>query len=358
MLLAPRRSGKTSLLMQLMDQPPTEWAPVYLDLEQTSAPIEFAVSLAWVLRQQPSLGARLDLPELRAADEAASPDSRRRQIEWQGPLYRAIGADWPDFCKRLLGAVGEAPAMLLLLDELGDFLEALDQGKERKDFVAWFHDCLAGPGGHRLIVTGSRHLEHLIERLRLKKAFARFDRFPLPLLEEDAARQLFEERLRAGRIRPAPDLAAYALQRVGPQVPFYVQMLADFVLEQVPEGRDLDDRTVIDAAYEGGVLGFRGQAYFEELEARLKSYDAYHRRRAGRLVLRLIAEADNIDEGVLAVRFQEATGESPEKFKELMALLEEYFFLDRKDGCCRFQVPVLRDYALRYYTDSRAAWGS
>ena len=125
-------------------------------------------------------------------------------------------------------------------------------------------------------------------------------------------------------------------------------MLADAVLPQLSPG-DFTEPERLVAAYQTALLGHAGQAYFSDLERRMKTYDAFVQRRAGQLVLRLIAERRQVHDDDLRLRYAQAKFGSEEQFRWLMTLLEEYFFLSNDGGNWRFRAPVLRDYALRYF---------
>jgi hypothetical protein len=343
MLLGPRRNGKTTLLRWLVDEPPAGFAPVYLDLERIAEPAALAVELCVGLRKHPA-ATRFKLAEL----ESEIPEDPVAAIAWRNALYARIGDGWADFLRRLLRAASDHLTPLLLLDEFGDFLELLEKDGDRlRPFLVEIQH-LAATGPQRLIITGSRSLEFLIERLDIGNSFQSFRRFALPDFEQCSARRLFEERLRARDIRPAREVTEKALALVGHNVPFYIQLLADAVLPQLSPG-DFTEPERLVAAYQTALLGHAGQAYFSDLERRMKTYDAFVQRRAGQLVLRLIAERRQVHDDDLRLRYAQAKFGSEEQFRWLMTLLEEYFFLSNDGGNWRFRAPVLRDYALRYF---------
>ncbi len=344
MLLGPRRNGKTTLLRWLVDEPPAGFAPVYLDLERVADPTSLAIEICVGMRQHPAVKMQTQLPEL--ADEM--PEDPVGAIAWRNTLYGRIGDGWADFLSRLLRAADDHPAPLLLLDEFGDFLELLERDESRfRPFLSEIRQ-LAVSGPHRLVITGSRSLEFLIERLGIADSFQSFRKFALPDFEKHAARRLFEERLRARDVRPSREVTEKALALVGHEVPFYVQLLADAVLPQLPPG-DFTEPELLAAAYQTALLGHAGQAYFSDLERRMKTYDAFVQRRAGQLVLRLIAERGQVHEEDLRLRYRQAKFGTEDQFRWLLTLLEEYFFLSSDGGNWRFRAPVLRDYALRYF---------
>lgn len=344
MLLGSRRSGKTSLLYSLVDDPPEGVAPVYLDMERLLDPPGLAVELAAAFVRQPLLAPRIEDAGI-LSDDLPEPTGETERL-WRGALHHAVKDDWAAFIGRLLAACRDDPVPLLLLDEYGDFLHALQGGPDLGDFVDLTRDCLA-TGPHRLIVTGSRSLEHLVRTLGVDAAFAGFCRFVLPAFEPEAARVLFGELLRARGWRPTREAVDKGVELVGHQVPYFLQMLADDVPPAGPPA-DLTDPGVVERAYRETMLGYPGQTYFDYLEQRLKANDQYHRRRVGQQLLRLVAERGEVLVDELVLRFAETAG-GRDALDDLLMFLEEYFFLERAGEKWRFSTPVLRDYVRRYY---------
>ncbi|MCP4692820.1 MAG: hypothetical protein GY859_32560 [Desulfobacterales bacterium] len=58
-----------------------------------------------------------------------------------------------------------------------------------------------------------------------------------------------------------------------------------------------------------------------------------------------------MEHDTLEMHFQEDAGGS-KGLSGMLALLEEYFFLERVGRRYRFQAKVMRDYALKYYPPS------
>jgi len=344
-LLGPRKSGKTSLLFWLKDEPPSGFETVYINLERCADATSFVVELISEARQHSKLASRLN--ELRLG---TVPDLPTKQIEWKDKLREKVDKDWSKFVGRAVDKLRGDPAPLVILDEFGEFLSGIRDTDELKPFVDAIRKMSKHPD-FRVIITGSRNLEYLLKDLCLESEFSAFSRFPLPPLDELSAERIFQEQLRSRQIRPSQAVVKRAIELVGHQVPFYVQMIADAVVVAVTEG-DLIDTQIVEDAYHKVILGHHGQAYFQDLEVRLKSYKDFREHRAGQRVLRFIAQHNSVDAAELLARCK-GQGISDKQFEALMALLEEYFFLTLRDSQYSFLTPVLRDYALRFYPPSK-----
>ena len=348
MLLGPRRNGKTSLLQWLVDEPAEGWAAIYIDLERVPDPTSLAVEIGCAFKKHPDFQSRIDLAEL----HAAVPETPVKEIEWRNTLYKQIGDGWADFIRRLIQSAGENPAPLLLLDELGEFIDHIQRDEAIfQPFLGVVREFLSASGSHRIVVTGSRSMEFLIEKLGIVDAFRNFRRFPLPDFEPGSARRLFEERLRARGIRPSRSVTDKALNLVGHQIPFFIQLLADALPSEL--SGDFSDPSILEGAFREALLGHAGQAYFNDLERRMRFYDNFTQRRAGQLILRLIAERGKVNEDELRLRYEQKQLGNTEQYQNLMALLEEYFFLEKQENDWQYRAPVLQAYALRYFPPSR-----
>ncbi len=344
-LLGPRKSGKTSLLFWLKDEPPSGFETVYINLERVADATSFGVELISEARQHPKLTSRLNKLRL-----GKVPDQPTEQIKWKDKLRDKVDKDWSKFVERAVETLQGAPTPLVILDEFGEFLSEIRGTDELEPFVDAIRKMANRPD-FRVIITGSRNLEYLLKDLGLESAFSAFSRFALPPLDKLSAERIFMEQLRSQQIRPSQEVVKRAIELVGHQVPLYVQMIADAVLATGTEG-DLTETQIVEDAYHKAILGHHGQAYFQDLEVRLKSYDDFREHRAGQQVLRFIAQHNSVDAAELLARCQ-SQGISEKQFEALMALLEEYFFVIQSDSQYSFQTPVLRDYALRFYPPSK-----
>jgi AAA ATPase domain len=175
LLVAPRRSGKTSVLRRLEKELNAQWQTAYLDLERDLSAADMAARL-WVL----------------AAKEPIRAAQQRAHADWQSLFSAAL--------RRLRGS--ETPRkVVLLLDELVYFLENLvpaggrrGQGRERVLAFLQSLSNLCMPADIQVVVAGSLELgEYLrdavdIREHELPPLFRSLVTFPLPLPSFSSAR--------------------------------------------------------------------------------------------------------------------------------------------------------------------------
>ena len=348
MLLSPRRTGKTSVMLALTDRPPMNWTPIYINLETSTGLRSFIIDLVCKLVENEIIGEHLNLQDFDTFSFPSGKITSLQSIKIRDDIDRIIGKEIVGFSRRIFHSISSGPPVLLLLDELGDFLSILIEEDEIDLFREWMN-VIEEDDMPRLIISGSKNLEYIIQVNELSDIFEDSNKYHLPAFDEDSALSLFEERLRAFDIRPSKNILRDSIELVGSAIPYYIQMLADFVIEEATKGSDLTDIELIKKAYHEGVLGFRGKSYFDEFDYRLRNYNAYHKRRAGRMILRQIALSDGIDDNELFDKYRDITGEdSRSTYNELIALIEEYFFIERRVEKYGFKSLVLRDWALKY----------
>lgn len=157
LLVAPRRSGKTSLLHRLAELLARRFQPVPLDVEK--------------FRNAEALTAEL---LARASSQRFIEALKQvRNQGWQAVLPKAVTA---------LAARGPGP-LVLILDELAWFLEHLE-GERAYTLLETLGEALVKTGA-RLVVAGSLDVERVARDqlgIRLPGLFGGLHRFPLPPL--------------------------------------------------------------------------------------------------------------------------------------------------------------------------------
>jgi energy-coupling factor transporter ATP-binding protein EcfA2 len=155
LLVAPRRSGKTSLLHRLVELLAPQVKALVVDVEKFRSVEAFAAEL-----------------RVRA--------SSQRFIE---ALKHARGHGWREVLSESLTTLAQGPGpLVLMLDELAWFLEELD--RESAQALLKALDVAVTRVGARLVIAGSLDLERLARELRMELpgVFGALHRFPLPPL--------------------------------------------------------------------------------------------------------------------------------------------------------------------------------
>lgn len=232
LLLAPRRVGKTSLLLRLRDQPSEGWDCSYLDVMSVDSEQRFVARLLAHLYQSSgdrkrwtsALGSELAGLLGRLAKVKAGP------VEWE--LVQAVGDDWQEVGSRALTLELPRPT-LLLIDELPVFVQRLLRvkgGAERADLLlSWFRGIRAeladGKSTVRFLLAGSIGLDSVVARAGLSSTINDLRPFRLGPLAVDDADGLLTTLGTVEGVELADAVRERALERISWAIPFHLQLL-------------------------------------------------------------------------------------------------------------------------------------
>ena len=316
LLLAPRRSGKTSLLRRLEKALAEDHAPVYVNLERDLSPADTAAR-CWVL----------------ATGERYRPAQRR--VEEQG---------WEPVLVDSLRSMAESRSLplVVLLDELVFFFQNLrkgtDEDRHQKAVLAFLETLAAvlAEVKARLAVAGSLDfLEYLQESAgldlrRIPPLFRGLHPYPLPPLALDSPSLEMRRVLLGTGIVPEPGDLDWLVDNVDLGVPYpalrFLDQLASRLRSEGRLGRS-DMEMLLDQFLDETDA-------FDEFEEHLARKSAYvpGSRRAASEALDLIAERP-AEEGVLERWIKEQLERGvPGQGDRLFNWLLETFPLRRQEG--------------------------
>jgi len=162
LFVAPRRFGKTSVMLHLRDNPKENYKAVFMDVEWFDSPSQFVTEvIAEMVRCLPNFRRALNKITklsnrlaglLRGIDVGISlkdPNSNYEIAELKIRLKERIEKDWQDLGKILLKQVEQADGkILLMLDEFPLMIKRMLKCMERtsvETFLHWFRSFRIGP---------------------------------------------------------------------------------------------------------------------------------------------------------------------------------------------------------------------
>ncbi|MCK4613556.1 MAG: hypothetical protein KAU14_02035, partial [Thermoplasmata archaeon] len=123
LLAAPRRFGKTSIMLQLRDNPKNGFTPLFFDIEHVESPEEFILELIGEIQKNKDIWNKIKsgfFSFFKAAGE------RIEEIEISSiriKLREAKDVDWKDLGKQLIKLITENEKKLLfILDEFPEMI--------------------------------------------------------------------------------------------------------------------------------------------------------------------------------------------------------------------------------------------
>jgi uncharacterized protein len=341
-LAAPRRYGKTSILRQLKKMLTEEKQPcLYIDVSPGISASWLLVTLVQEAMEDAYCRRSLEtVPELADWPE---PDAGPRQRSLAGRrLEKSLGTNVRNAGRRLLSALGNAGA-ILLVDEFSVFLRrALDRSQEQAKLIA---ELLAQsrrePKPTRQVLAGSAGLKSFLLFHGLADPFSDLKTVPLPPLGRQDAAVLTEELLYSERQCPSPQVVQEILTQIGAPIPFFLHALIDAIREKSMETGRLDSE-IVHWAYRVGLLGSRGNAYFREYKLDHQPYPKSLLRAAAALLLEVARRPKGVPQDQLREIFGRKA-QSPDGFESLLSCLQEDYDLTEHDGRWAMRSKVLRE---------------
>lgn len=358
LLLAPRRTGKTSLMHHLMDEGRPATRFVFLDVESVDSEALFVARLIRAIYEIEPPGAtwsRLATGVQAVLERIGKVNAGPVEVD----LTSAIGADWREAAHTVLALLGPVEdKVVVLIDEFPKFIERLlvDDRERGELFLDWFRAlridrALEGAEVHFLL-AGSIGLDAVVARAGLSASINDLEVFRLgPLYPGEVAH--FIDALCVGE---ALELDAESRQamaaRIDWPVPYHLQLLFSEVHRQVAFHGQTASAELVDACFER-LLAPERRKHFLHWEERLRDPLASPAEQA--LVRRLLAAAARDPDGIssdTARQLASSIGaECPDLHVVLGALVHDGYLVPHGDRW-RFASTLLRTWWLRWKVDA------
>jgi hypothetical protein len=360
LLLAPRRVGKTSLMLKLLDEAAAhDVTALYITVEGADTELDFVERLH--KGAETIEGA---LPLLKRISDS-SLGALVRRVKKVGPveLSDAESARWDTLGEEIVAALHEVAKetkrrVLLLVDEVPVFLLQLLQqdpsGARVRAFLHWVRELRVNPRFDdqvRWLVAGSIGLDNVARRLGLTKTINDFYVFQnLGAFSEAEARALLEARAVEHTFLLDEPVKARLIEQTGWLIPYHLQLLFSELMDHCGDLKIPATVEEVDAACER--LIERG-TYFDHWVERLREELGTPDDRQAMEVLHAAARDPEgapyaALQGALS-RFVSDIDARDEKLDFLRGVLTSDGYLVEVDGRYRFQSSLLRAYWLRRF---------
>jgi len=361
LLTAPRRFGKTSLMLKLVDEPREDWQAFYFDAEGFSKPEDFIAEIATKLLEERKF-AYLQSKIKKLLGKGLE---RIEEVGWEGfkiTLRKRLATDWQEKGQGLIELLkGSNTKTILIVDELPLFLHRVAKnGGSAREFLSWLRSLRQTPDLHdqvRWVIGGSIGIEKVLQYIGAgTKEINDLARIHVRELSEDSAREFIKALLQSAGVQRIPKKTLDKfLQVIGIPIPFFIQILVRETLNEMErQNKRTLSEEMIERAYDEGVLASYNRTYFEHYYERLREYYTSEMASIAKALLTEIAHRDSITRKELWNLFQAQTkGQgSEDDFSSLLSDLENDFYItfnqDRQNF--RFATKVLRDWWWRYHS--------
>lgn len=361
LLAAARRLGKTSLMLNLKDNPRRGYKVFYLDVEWVKGPDDFIAELVAKLLEDRSMlkifqGMRSLLGRIvNRIEEIGFAESKVR-------LREELTGDWQDKGKELIARLTDAEeSVMIIVDEFPILVhKMLDKNKaDAEDFLYWFRGVRQMPellSKVRFVIGGSIGIEKVLQMTGAgPKSINDLQRIQLGPFSEEAALEFIQLLLKneAGMETVSPHVLDKFRETVEVYIPYFIQILVAESIREAEHQKSPLSPEIIEKAYLERVLAAYNRTYFEHYYTRLHDYYQPQEEAIAKAFLLEVAKRGEVPKADLWNLYQNlARGAGSEQdFSYLLSDLENDFYIrsDSKGNVYRFATKVLRDWWLRHY---------
>lgn len=362
LLVAPRRFGKTSIMLQMRDFPKDDAIVLYMDIEWISEPIDFITEIisqltdedGGVFLEKVKDMSKLGLKYLQSAIEETEISGFKLK------LRESLKENWKDKGKELLQVIDTIDKRLIfIVDELPLMVNRMLKKKgaeEVEEFLYWFRAMRISGGlkNIRFVVGGSIGIEHILGKIGAIASVNDLERIQIEAFDNEKARVFTKKLLESEGIEPKEEVVEKILDIVEVNMPYLIQVLIAALGNEV---LNLNIETIspelVEEVYQKRVLGVECRTYFEHYYGRIKDYYEDEEAKSAKLILKELSRREKLSKKELFDLYVRTTGKSEDEegFSHLMTDLENDFYVesDAENGEYGFTTKVLRDWWRKHY---------
>ncbi len=359
LLAAPRRVGKSSLMLKLFSEPQAIFEVLWLDGQDYDTPEDLVADLAI---KAAKLRSNLNGFVSKLLGIAAKVE----ELEvWQLKLKlrEQLSGTWRVQGETVVrDALKPDTKLLIVIDELPMLLHKLitnrgDSGKvAAQDLLDWLRHLRQAPEfiqQVRQLVGGSIGLTRIASLTGSSHKIADLRPIEVGALERPKAKELATLLLKSRGVELEDRSMETFLDQVGTLLPIFIQIMASVVASEVRRRKQPANAELIRECYEQRALGPEFRLSFEDYYERLNRYYSPEEARVARILLRELAIADGPQaKSTLLGIYQQEIGPAadPFKFDLLLTWLSDDFYVEETgEARVHFKSRWMRDWWRTYH---------
>jgi len=361
LLLSPRRTGKTSVMYQMLDHPENGCHVIHLNVEDLETPGDFYLSLIDAIHEhQPEYMKKLSsswdlfkgignrLEEIGFMDFKVT---LRQATNWQ---HR-----WKEIAHKLIEKViAVDEPVLFIIDELPDMLSSMSEKSPDllKEFLHQFRKIRTDHKGSdkiRWMVGGSVNIRGTLDELGLIKLINDLKTESLPPIQESEVTSFISKMLDDRQVPYDDSLIPRIYQLLGEPIPYFLQLFTQEIFRYWRrEKPDLLNASHADIVFQHALLGEAAHDKLQHYHSRIKLYYPQSDQEVSYVLLDALSLSENgISEKGLFGQYQQqqlkqsaqaSVREMQQAFKRLLLRLESDFYISNKDDDYAFNSFLLK----------------
>lgn len=349
LLLAPRRTGKTSVMYYLLDHCASKFKVIHLNVEDLESPVEFYLSLIDAINEhQPEYLKKLSASWSLFKNISSSLEEISF-LDFKVKLKTASNweKDWKDIAQQLLERViNTNESVLFIIDELPDMLSAMgDKSKEElKIFLHHFKKLRTNPRATKVrwLVGGSVNIKGTLDELRLINLINDLKPEPLPTITKQEMKAFVTMMLNDREVKYSKTMIPRMYELLGEPIPYFLQLFTQelfrFWRREKPKKLEVKH---VDNVFQHTLLGEAAHDKLQHYHSRIKLYYPVEEQEIAYIFLDKLSLADEgISEKALFTDYQKHLATQSESretlsqklaFKHLLLKLESDFYVSKQD---------------------------
>ena len=358
LMLAPRRVGKTSLMLELRRAPREGWDVLYVDIEKGDSPADCIAVIIATLAADPRFRSRIEaIPYSSAIKDVLGRMSIGIDIDLlRVEIKNATGRDWDRAADQLQARLSGLPdgdrKLLIVIDELPILVaRVLREGGHRvaELLLSRLRHWRQSPelrGRVHTLVGGSIGLEGVLRRARISGTINDLAPFRLDSWEWSTAADFLAGLGNSSNFSLDASSIARILELLRDPVPYHVQLFFSTLRDVSAGNPSRVSRELIERCFSERLTGASGTAHLDHYVARLEiSLDEREYELAREILSHTCRRRDG-------ARLGELMGliESDEwTFRAVLRDLEADGYLIRESDWLAFRSNLLREWWRRHH---------
>ena len=358
LMLAPRRVGKTSLMLELRRAPREDWDVLYIDVEGGDSPADCIAAILAALAADPRYRSRFEaLPFSSAIKDIFARVSIGVDIDTlRVELKDAIGRDWDraagQLQSRLTGLPDASHKLLLVIDELPILISRMLRTGGLRDaelLLSRLRHWRQSPelrGRVHTLVGGSIGLEGVLRRAGISGSINDLAPFHLDSWERSTAAEFLTELGRTANFHLDVGSIAGILDLLQDPVPYHVQLFFAALRDACGGNTSRVSRELIERCVTERLAGASGTAHLDHYATRLEvALD----KREYELARHILSQACRRGNGSTIEELTETIDSDQRIFRSALHDLEADGYLTREGNRLKFRSNLLREWWRRHH---------
>jgi hypothetical protein len=369
LLLAPRRTGKTSVMYRMLDAPRDGWLVIHLNVEDLKTPGDFTVSLIDAINEHQPRYLRETLAKgwsFISGILARIEKIEAYKLKLELRRSEDLEARWQEQADELIERVLRTDKKILfIIDELPDMVNGMLNVSEDdyRIFLHWFRKIRDRSLKHKLrwLVGGSVNLIAALDQQSLVKLVNDLKVEPLPPFTDKDVRTFAEKMLRDFDVPFDETVVPRIIELLGSPIPLFLQMLTQELYRLWKRNRAVPlSASMVDEVYNKSLLGEMARDKLQHYRSRIDiHYPREEREAACHLLDSLSLSEDGISQDTLSHLYrrieERKTGAKKgpalnQAFQRLLLYLQSDFYIECKsNGSYDFSSRLLKTWWKKYY---------